>query len=369
MAGDRNAAHGRLRSTCGTYATWSRNARVAGFRPLSGVFRRTRFLQGVLSNKLSGSAVLTAFTAFTVTARGHDFLGALAVRGGQQTAAAGPAAAMARHRRRARAWTGAPAEHVSARPAEPHGHSLTRPTPRSPMVTVSAHWHGPHESQTAARFADGVAVGAVVAGLFGIRQHSAAECDGIPERALPRSQRKGEGVRRRNRGSGRSDVELNKLKRKARVELGLMVFSVIVASSASRLRGSYSRPEISTQRPGDSRVRTGCFITIIRRRAVQRNIIDAKWASARGLWTVDRDVVDGAVNGRGGLTSSAPGCTGRHKQSSRGGESRRKGHSRQPCSSAACDGTGQNYALLCWSASSSSPHVAVQRISGFEFGL
>ena len=31
-------------------------------------------------------------------------------------------------------------------------------------------------------------------------------------------------------------------------------------------------------------------------------IIGATWKSARGLWTVDRNVVDGAVNGTGRLT-------------------------------------------------------------------
>ena len=31
-------------------------------------------------------------------------------------------------------------------------------------------------------------------------------------------------------------------------------------------------------------------------------VIAATWASARGLWTVDRNVVDGAVNGTGRMT-------------------------------------------------------------------
>jgi NADH-quinone oxidoreductase subunit L len=89
------------------------------------------------------------------------------------------------------------------------------------------------------------------------------------------------------------------------VELGLMLFSVIVAVVGIALAWTFyvTSPEISERLAerfaGAHRVLSHKYYVD---ELYNATAIAATWASARGLWTVDRNVVDGAVNGTGRLT-------------------------------------------------------------------
>src|SRR5262249_25170826 len=90
-----------------------------------------------------------------------------------------------------------------------------------------------------------------------------------------------------------------------RLELGLMVFSVVVALAGIllALRFYVRSPEISAQL---AERWAGAHRLLLNKYYVDElygaTFIAATFKSARGLWTVDRNVVDGAVNGSGKLT-------------------------------------------------------------------
>ena len=88
-------------------------------------------------------------------------------------------------------------------------------------------------------------------------------------------------------------------------ELGLMAFSVLIAIGGIALayKVYVSNPEIS------ERLATrwaGIHRTLLNKYYVDEmydaTVISGTFASARGLWTFDRRVVDGAVNGSGWIT-------------------------------------------------------------------
>jgi len=89
------------------------------------------------------------------------------------------------------------------------------------------------------------------------------------------------------------------------VELGLMAFSVLIAIAGIALayKVYVSDPDIS------ERLATrwaGMHRTLLNKYYVDEmydaTVISGTFASARGLWTFDRRVVDGAVNGSGWIT-------------------------------------------------------------------
>ena len=88
-------------------------------------------------------------------------------------------------------------------------------------------------------------------------------------------------------------------------EIGLMAFSVLIAAIGIALAWRFyvTKPEISEQLAerlaGAHRLLTNKYYVD---ELYGATVIAAAWASARGLWTVDRNVVDGAVNGAGRLT-------------------------------------------------------------------
>jgi len=89
------------------------------------------------------------------------------------------------------------------------------------------------------------------------------------------------------------------------VELGLMAFSVLIAAAGIALayRFYVTKPEISEQLAerfaGAHRLLSNKYYVD---ELYGATIIASTFNAARGLWTVDRNVVDGAVNGTGKLT-------------------------------------------------------------------
>jgi NADH-quinone oxidoreductase subunit L len=89
------------------------------------------------------------------------------------------------------------------------------------------------------------------------------------------------------------------------VELGLMGFSVLIALGGILLARKFyvTSPEISTQLAERF---AGAHRTLSHKYYVDElynaTVISGTFAAGRGLWTVDRKVVDGAVNGTSWLT-------------------------------------------------------------------
>jgi len=89
------------------------------------------------------------------------------------------------------------------------------------------------------------------------------------------------------------------------VELGLMGFSLLVAITGISLAWRFyvTRPEISQNLAARF---AGAHRTLSNKYYVDElynsTVISGTFASGRGLWTFDRNVVDGAVNGTGWVT-------------------------------------------------------------------
>ena len=163
-------------------------------------------------------------------------------------------------------------------------------------------WHGPHESPKAMTFPLMVlAIGAIVAGLFGIpaallgpntiehflepsftAQHVAAAEMRAPEPEKP------------------EEPEVPRS-----VELGLMGLSVAIAigAIATAQRFYVTKPEISESLAerwaGAHRTLTNKYYVD---ELYQATVIAGTFNAGNGLWTFDRNVVDGAVNGTGWVT-------------------------------------------------------------------
>jgi NADH-quinone oxidoreductase subunit L len=206
---------------------------------------------------------------------------------------------------------------VSHGPAEPHdeAHDLHHGGAHDPDAGHGhGPWHGPHESPTPMTFPlMALAVGAIVAGFVGVpaalgggnaiehflepsfsaertvaasgaepaasaTEHAAMETGGMPE--------------------GEPHVS-------STVELGLMGFSVLVAAVGIGLAWKFyvTTPEISERL---ARQFAGAHRLLSHKYYVdelyESTVIAGTMASGRGLWAVDRNIVDGAVNGTGRLT-------------------------------------------------------------------
>jgi len=172
-------------------------------------------------------------------------------------------------------------------------------------------WHGPHESPTRMTFPlMALAVGAIVAGFVGVpaalggpnyiehflepsfvassAHHEPAAA--AEHAAEPAAGAHGEGAApHASRG----------------VELGLMGFSILVAAIGIGLAWRFyvTHPEISARLAAQF---AGAHRTLSNKYYVDElynaTVISGTFASGRGLWTFDRNVVDGAVNGSSFLT-------------------------------------------------------------------
>jgi NADH-quinone oxidoreductase subunit L len=295
---------------------------IAGIPPLSGFFSKDEILyRAFLDNKLIwGLAVLTALmTAFYMFR-----LMSMTFFGGYR----GPAWEAAGH---------GPAGHGSHGHAPDPGHAGHGAAPGSHAAHDDAHggggghghgpWHGPHESPTAMTFPlMALAVGAVVAGLFGIPaalgggnaiEHflhpsfsastAHAEDRGGASAAAPAADaHAAEGA-----AAGEEHASVA-------VELGLMGFSVLIAVIGILVaRKLYvTSPEISERLAAQY---AGAHRTLTNKYYVDElydgTVVAGTMSSGRGLWAFDRTVVDGGVNGTGWVTlfsSWLSGLTDRH---------------------------------------------------------
>jgi NADH-quinone oxidoreductase subunit L len=294
---------------------------IAGIPPLSGFFSKDEILYNAFQHNKAVwvlavvTAMMTAFYMFRLIAM--TFFGAY--RGPAWESATPAAAAVAathgvRHPADAHAHGQADrSDHeVSHGPAEPHGTAADD----AHSGHGHGHWHGPHESPSAMTVPlMALAIGAIVAGFVGIPaalgggntiEHflepsfSAERQAGAAPEAGPASVN----------GTGRTGITAGATpegdaETSSGLELGLMGFSVLVAAIGIGLAWKFyvTSPETSEQLAERF---AGAHKLLSHKYYVDElydaTIIGATWKSARGLWTVDRNVVDGAVNGVGRVT-------------------------------------------------------------------
>jgi NADH-quinone oxidoreductase subunit L len=301
-----------------TYATMMIGTiAIAGIPPFAGFFSKDEILfRAFLNNKLIwGLAVLTALmTAFyTFRLMAMTFFGGY--RGPAWEHAAQGAVAVA-------------AAHGVKHPADPHAHGqahrqdheVSHGPAHAPAHTAhddhggGGHghgpWHGPHESPTRMTFPlMALAVGAIVAGFVGVpaalggpnyiehflepsfvassaHHEPAAAAD---HAVAPTPEHGEEAAAHASRG----------------LELGLMGFSILIAAIGIGLAWRFyvTHPEISERLAAQF---SGAHRTLSNKYYVDElynaTVISGTFASGRGLWTFDRNVVDGAVNGSSFLT-------------------------------------------------------------------
>ena len=307
-----------------TYATmFIGTLAIAGIPPLSGFFSKDEILYNAfLHNKAVWvlaviTAMMTAFYMFRLVA--------MTFFGGYR----GPAWENAGH-----ASAGVAAGHGTKHHADPHdahdAHDAHGQGVGAPGVSDAhghGHWHGPHESPSAMTFPlMALAVGAIVAGFVGIpaalgggnaiehflepsftAEEVRLKPDTTPAATAPAT----EGTAANNENARSVRLQPDPTEQEAEpetsrgVELGLMGFSVLIAAIGIGLAWKFyvTSPEISEQLA----VRfAGAHRLLSHKYYVDElygaTVIAATWNSARALWTVDRTVVDGAVNGTGRLT-------------------------------------------------------------------
>jgi len=279
---------------------------IAGIFPLSGFFSKDEILfRAFMANKAIwviavATALMTAF--YMARLMFMTFYGGY--RGPAWEAASHGAVAVAAHH-------GVP--HPADAHAHGHGHEDDHEVSHGPAEPHAdpghghghGPWHGPHESPTPMTFPlMALAVGAIVAGFIGIPaalgggnaiKHflepsftaSAAHGEGAAEtHAAPAEE---QGAEHPSRG----------------VELGLMGFSVLIAVFGIGLAHKFyvASPEISV----DLAERwAGPHRTLSNKYYVDElydaTVVSGTFAGAKGLWTFDRKVVDGAVNWSGWVT-------------------------------------------------------------------
>jgi len=243
---------------------------IAGIFPLAGFFSKDEILfRAFVANKaIWVLAVITAFmTAFYMYR-----LMSMTFFGGYH----GPA------------WDADPHAHAGAHD-DSHGHGP---------------WHGPHESPTPMTFPlMALAVGAIVAGFVGI---PAAIGGGNSIEKFLEPSFTAQEVRLKPDTSLQADLaEHEESHVSVNVERGLMVFSLAVAIIGILLARKFyvTSPEISDrladQWAGPHRVLSNKYYVD---EAYDATVISGTFGAGRGLWTFDRRVVDGVVNGSGWFT-------------------------------------------------------------------
>ena len=319
---------------------------IAGIPPFAGFFSKDEILfRAFLNNKAIwviavAAAMMTAFYMFRLVAM--TFLGAY--RGPSWEAAGHAAVATAADHRvkhpadvHAHGQAQRPDHEVSHGPAEPHQSSVVGHQ-SSVDDTHAGHghgpWHGPHESPTPMTFPlMALAVGAIVAGFVGIPaalggsntieqflepsftpQSVSADRAAIQNRAVQPNDvragaelargRTGAGdVKALEHGGGASEESGEHMSRAG--ELGLMGLSVLIAAFGIGLANKFyvTNPEISERLANQW---AGAHRTLQNKYYVDElydaTVISGTFATGRHLWTFNRNVVDGAVNGTGWVT-------------------------------------------------------------------
>ena len=283
---------------------------IAGIVPLAGFFSKDEILfRAFLANKAVWViAVITAFmTAFYMfRLMSMTFFGNY--RGPAWETTGHGAAALA-------------ATHGVKHPADPHAHGRAQrsdhevthgpaephdETGKDDHAHAQGHgpWHGPHESPAAMTYPlQALAVGAIIAGFVGIP--AALGGGNTIEKflepsftAAAASETAGAEVRRGPDATEEHETSPG-------VEIGLMAFSVLVALAGISLayKVYVTSPEISEQL---AERWAGAHRLLLNKYYVDElyngTIIAGTMAGGRTLWTFDRNVVDGAVNGTSWLT-------------------------------------------------------------------
>jgi NADH-quinone oxidoreductase subunit L len=319
---------------------------IAGIFPFAGFFSKDEILfRAFLFNKVIwvlgvAAALMTAFymarlmfMTFYTSYRGPAW-----ESGHGHAAPAIPPAEHARDTRLA-------AAHGAAHPADTlaHGHAAKHDHEVSHGPAADAHggqddhggghghgpWHGPHESPTPMTFPlMALAVGAIVAGFVGIpgALGGSNEIERFLEPSFtPSHVERAAGELRPNDVVAGSDIERGKTANgevkaleheggaveesgghvSRAEELGLMALSLGIAISGILLARKFyvTSPEIST----DLAERFAGAHTVLSNKYYVDELYDATvisgtFAAGQGLWAVDRNVVDGAVNGTSWIT-------------------------------------------------------------------
>jgi NADH-quinone oxidoreductase subunit L len=258
---------------------------IAGIFPLSGFFSKDEILfRAFVANKAVWAlAVVTAFmTAFYMyRLMAMTFFGAY----------------------RGPAWESAHGH--EAHDADPHAHDA------QPGHGHGA-WHGPHESPSPMTFPLQVlAVGAVVAGFVGI---PAALGGGNTIEKFLEPSFTAESVRLKPDATTAANAATSETAAEADhaephvsrgIELGLMGFSLVVAVCGIMLARKFyvTSPDVSdrlaVQWGGAHRVLSNKYYVD---ELYDATVISGTFGAGRKLWTFDRNVVDGVVNGSGWVT-------------------------------------------------------------------
>jgi NADH-quinone oxidoreductase subunit L len=261
---------------------------IAGIPPLAGFFSKDEILyQAFLANRLlwviaAVTALLTAFYMFRLIML--TFYGTY--RGAPWARVASPAAAVEA------------AVHGVRHPLDAHAHA----------------WHGPHESPRAMTVPlMALAVGAIVAGFLGVPQalkgantiehflapsfesrgvaaHEAAAVPAVTQPGVEAGLAGAEGATDHLTTAG---------------ELGLMALSVLIAVAGILVARRFylTHPDLPDRLAARWRgAHTLLFNKYYVDELYDATAIKGTLVSGRGLWTFDRIVVDGAVNGSGWLT-------------------------------------------------------------------
>jgi len=297
---------------------------IAGIFPFAGFFSKDEILfRAFVANKaIWALAVLTAFmTAFYMYR-----LMSMTFFGGYR----GPAWEAASHKAVAAAVA-----HQVAHPADAFAHGQAQKVAHE--VThgpANSHghgghdddhggghghgpWHGPHESPTPMTFPlMALAVGAVLAGFVGVPAALIGSGSAI-EKFLEPSFTASESVRTEAASADSVRPQPNEASAavghgehaeesvSVNVERGLMVFSLAIAILGILLARKFyvTSPEISerlaVQLAGPHRVLSNKYYVD---ELYDATVISGTFAAGKGLWAVDRNVVDGVVNGSGWLT-------------------------------------------------------------------
>jgi len=180
-------------------------------------------------------------------------------------------------------------------------------------------WHGPHESPTPMTFPlMALAAGAVVVGFFGVPaalgggnaiEHFLEPSFTASHAVHVDAPAAATGAAEEHAAEGAHAAEHPS----AAVEIGLMVFSVLIALVGIGLAWKFyvTSPEISDQLAhqfaGPHQLLSNKYYVD---ELYNSTFIAGTMASGRGLWQVDKTVVDGAVNGSGWVTMFAAWVSG-----------------------------------------------------------
>ena len=316
MAGEQDMRHmgGLKKYMPVTFATmFIGTLAIAGIPPLSGFFSKDEILfRAFLSNKAVwviavATAMMTAFYMFRLVSM--TFLGSY--RGPSwETAGHGAVAVAAVHGVKhptdphAHGKAQRPDHEVSHGPAEPHAGTVDHAHGHGP-------WHGPHESPAPMTFPlQALAVGAIIAGFVGIPAAlgggNTIEKFLEPSFTAAATTASGGGALRESEVRLKPDatgVETAHVSRG--VEIGLMLLSFLVAAAGILLAYKFYviSPEISEQL---AERWTGAHRLLLNKYYVDElyngTVVAGTVGGGRKLWTFDRNVVDGAVNGTSWVT-------------------------------------------------------------------